>query len=100
MWSILGLFNVSSHLEPEPEERLASGRDAIGLQPSNVVLPKATTCLSQAVPLKFQPTPLFASDAAFVLPSLAQGTRVVVANLGKEEFNGQPAPQYICYLAS
>ncbi|CAE7945397.1 Sec11c [Symbiodinium sp. KB8] len=38
------------------KERPASGRDALGLQPSNVILPK--------------------------------GTRVVLANLGKEEFNG------------
>mmetsp|Transcript_46017 Transcript_46017/g.103343 ORF Transcript_46017/g.103343 Transcript_46017/m.103343 type:complete len:632 (+) Transcript_46017:165-2060(+) len=41
------------------KERLPSGRDAIGVQPANVTLPK--------------------------------GTRVVVANLGKEEFNGQMA---------
>eukprot|EP00913_Durusdinium_trenchii_P007348 g6907.t1 len=40
-------------------EKLEGGKDVLGLQPSNVILPK--------------------------------GTRVVVANLGKEEFNGQMA---------
>ena len=43
------------------EEKMENGKDVLGLQPSNVILPK--------------------------------GTRVVVANLGKEEFNGQRAPE-------
>ena len=40
---------------------MENGKDVLGLQPSNVILPK--------------------------------GTRVVVANLGEEEFNGQRAPE-------
>eukprot|EP00434_Breviolum_minutum_P020440 symbB.v1.2.018024.t1/scaffold1374.1/size123604/6 len=40
-------------------EKLENGKDVLGLQPNNVILPK--------------------------------GTRIVVANLGKEEFNGQMA---------